>query len=134
MLIQWKKEFSCGHAGIDADHRMVIDLLNEMNVALMVLAPPEVITTALRTLDRRVDDHFCREEAHFNVLSAEDAQHHTTDHQEMRNRIRTMIGDWESGTGALVNQGELQFLADYWVTHITKSDVKLTAALSEHPN
>lgn len=133
MIIQWKNEYSCGHSGIDADHRMVIDLLNEMDVAISVLAPPEVITTALQTLDRRVVDHFSREEARFSVLSPEDAHHHSIIHQEIRNRIHTMLEDWESGSGALINHKELKFLADFWVAHITNGDAKLAAALNEHP-
>jgi hemerythrin len=129
MIIEWKSSFSSGHPLIDSDHRMVIDLLNELDVALAVVAPPEVITTALRTLERRIDEHFQREELHFHALPQDDAQHHSTEHADLRNRIAVLLDDWQNGSGAQLDRSQLLSLAHWWTAHITGADTRLAAAL-----
>ncbi|MBI3446544.1 MAG: hypothetical protein HY055_14600 [Magnetospirillum sp.] len=62
MIAIWDKRLSVGDSVLDAEHRQVISLLNEIAVASSVGAPAIIIQKALESLSRAIDRHFARDE------------------------------------------------------------------------
>lgn len=100
MLVQWQKDFESGHPPIDAEHREVMDLLNELYVTLDGDAAPE-------TLDRTLD-------ALVHLLS----RHlHAHGDAPMVDQVRGLRRNWRE-TAATPNRNDLRALAHWWLEHV----------------
>lgn len=101
MLVQWQKDFELGHPTTDAEHREVVDLLNELYVTLDGDAPPDAIDRALDALVHLLASHLHAHE--------EDAP--------LVDRARDLHRNWrEAATPPRRN--DLRTLAHWWLEHL----------------
>jgi len=106
MIAVWHERLSVGDRLIDAEHRRVINLLNEIDVAVRVGAPGAVIEQALRRVVRHIDDHFHA-----------DGEHGPPAHSMIRLHARRLLDDWRAGHTGDINRRRLRRLADSWIGH-----------------
>jgi hemerythrin-like metal-binding protein len=118
MIVQWREQFAHGRAAIDADHRMVVDMINELDVALAVASPPEVVGRALDVLAQRIAEHFRREDAELPAGDGAQLPARPNDHQEILARACRLRDDWRQGACTDFDRGQLLALARWWVSHI----------------
>ena len=125
MIVQWRDQFAHGRPTIDADHRMVVDMLNELDMAIAVASPPEVVGCALDVLAQRIADHFRREEADLPACDGAQVHARVLDHEEILARVRRLRDEWRQGTRTVLDRGQLQALARWWVGHINGIGARL---------
>ncbi|MCR6629008.1 MAG: hypothetical protein NVV74_02550 [Magnetospirillum sp.] len=106
MLVQWQKDFESGHPAADAEHREVVDLLNELDVCLATGAAPAIVDRTLEALIRALARHLAHEQ---------------DDSQPELAHIYRLHQDWLRGT-ATIDRAELRALAHWWLIHLCGHD------------
>jgi len=99
MLIIWKDDFSIDGGAIDADHRMIIQRINQIIVAIRSEESIYSIAFALKNLHRVTAAHFSREEALQNLVSFPDAEQHRQQHQ----KLLSALHDWVAEVNRIVS-------------------------------
>ncbi len=110
MIAIWDVRFSVGNALADAEHRQVISILNEIDVARSVGAPPEVVGKALESLVRGIDAHFAHDEPP------------RSDHLAIAASARRLLESWRSGTPNALERRVLVNLARRWIDHMGRHE------------
>ena len=126
MIVEWQDCKETGIAAIDSDHRMVIDIVNELEVAVGVKSPAEVMAATLDALTRRVDDHFRREEAEFADFDSRKVERHCAEHREISSLAQGLSSAWQIAPDSL-DRTALRLFAGRWLHHIHTSDLDLMA-------
>lgn len=128
MIAIWEASLSVGDGAVDGEHRLVMNLLNELDVALTVKAPFTVIDKALEALDRGVTRHFAR--------SATPTP--TREHAYIQSRVRQLRLAWSTGQPGGLDRPALMEVGRRWIAHIGRSEkLDRTAShtgLRDHPN
>ncbi len=110
MIAIWDSRFSVGNALADAEHRQVISILNEIDVARSVGAPSEVVGMALESLVRNISAHFVRDKSPCGEHTAIAVAAH---------RIRA---SWQAGAGNALERRTLVNLARRWIDHMGRRE------------
>lgn len=125
--ILWKKAFECGHSVIDAQHRRLFGLGNELISAVSTNRPPGDIEWLLDELIEHITDHFCTEEAALartrHPISAE--------HREIHRQLLAKAADLRDRlhSGLTVTSEIVGFIVyDVITNHITQEDLKFAVA------
>lgn len=108
MIVQWREQFAHGSAAIDTDHRVVIDMINDLDVAIAVASPPEVVARVLDAMAERIADHLRREDGAAAAGGG----------REILARVCQLRDDWRRGTRTRLDRGQLVALGRRWVSHI----------------
>ncbi|EME70565.1 hypothetical protein H261_07358 [Paramagnetospirillum caucaseum] len=110
MIAIWDTRFSVGNALADAEHRQVISVLNEIDVARTVGAPPEVVEKALETLARTIDAHFARDDTP------------RSEHLALSASARRLLDSWRNGAPGALERRVLVNLARRWIDHMGRHE------------
>ena len=127
--MMWNESLLTGHDAIDADHRQIVDLIDELRRYFLVEDPGE---SAIAIIDRLVtytQIHFAREEG--LMASCPDyanAESHKAGHRNFIDAMNKYVSIYEIS-------GELSadmpaFLHRWWVNHINGTDRKFMDFLS----
>lgn len=123
--VVWKDYYSVNDPSLDAEHRQVIESINEMYNALEGPAPDVATKRVLDRLVRYTHTHFDHEENLMKEAGYWDFEAHKALHDAMRQRtvgLRTHL--------TLVTARDiLVFLKDWWVDHIQGEDKKYAVYL-----
>ncbi|MEO0036005.1 MAG: hypothetical protein RLZZ501_2028 [Pseudomonadota bacterium] len=112
MIAIWDGSLSVGDVTLDAEHRLVVDLLNELDVALAVGAPFAVVEMALDALGRTVAGHFARSAG----------PHPPGEHDRILGRVRQVQQAWLLGQRQRVDRRALLDLGRRWIAHIGRHE------------
>jgi hemerythrin-like metal-binding protein len=117
----WTEDLALGVQSLDADHRKLIDTLNQVFDALLFDRSASIIRTALATLDDYVVEHFAREEAWMRERNHPDLSRHLAQHEALREQLARLFAAQE-----LSDQERsvelLMVLRDWLLGHIAHSD------------
>ncbi|OAN46652.1 hypothetical protein A6A04_05955 [Paramagnetospirillum marisnigri] len=113
MIAIWDNRLSVGDAGIDAEHRLVLNLLNELDVVFAVAAPRVVVEKALEALVRAVSRHFARDAS---------ADGPVRTHMAYQARVERLLRDWHSGELPVIDRSTLLSLGRGWIDHIGRRE------------
>lgn len=113
MLLQWQKEFEVGVAPIDNTHRAVVDLLNELDVALTAGSPQAVVDRALDELSQLLAEHL----------------HDRQDALARVQRLRRRQDDADDNS-----RRDLKILAHWWLAHLCGQDPAHPCAPAKPPS
>ncbi|TAN80066.1 MAG: hypothetical protein EPN20_00160 [Magnetospirillum sp.] len=118
MIATWDNRLSIGDAAIDSEHRLVLNLLNELDVAFAVTAPAEVVQKALEALVRAVDRHFARN----GLTAVGPAGHRIGEHAALAAKVHRLLEDWRDGTLEGVEHRTLMTLGRRWIDHMGRHE------------
>ena len=118
MIAIWDQRLSVGDATLDAEHRQLINLLNEIDVALTVRAPREVIERALVTLADSIERHLLIG----GVRSGE--------HVALISKARRLLEDWRQGLSLSLDRRVLMNLAQRWIAHMGRAERPYASAVN----
>jgi hemerythrin len=116
--IAWKTYYSVDDPALDAEHKQIIECINEL-YANMQAPTTELVTK--RVLDRLVQytqTHFENEEARLKEVAFPNFAAHKALHDDMRRRtmgLRTHLN-------LVTARDVLVFLKDWWLDHIQGED------------
>ena len=125
---EWGPDLEIDHGPIDADHRQLVDLVNELHTATSQGQGQEVVASVMQRLITYTQQHFTREEqimgaAAFPGLAAHHKQH------------RTIVAQLEAladrqAEGSITVASQLSGLMRDWLSlHIRRSDRELVTFL-----
>lgn len=127
LQIVWTAALEIGHPEIDADHRAMVSLLNQVQTASRRSDPLEV-RSRLRALEALTRDHFAREEQLMLDIRYEMAARHQKAHIRLFEEIRAQIDDLNDGITSAV--AIAQFIRRWLMDHVETSDRLLAVALT----
>lgn len=126
--IEWDETLETGHADVDAQHKELIAMFNDLHDAAVRGASDEVLDDLLGRLVQYTMTHFKAEQQLMVDYGypPEDVMIHVTAHNELTRRALEMARQREAGelTGILPLAA---FLGDWLANHIRKMDRALVA-------
>lgn len=121
--IFWQPSFECGHPVIDAQHRRLFGLGNELIKAVSTNKLPGDIEWLLDELVDHITDHFCTEEA----VLAKTKHPISKEHQGIHRALLSKAADLRDRhrSGRMLSADLVGFIVyDVITDHITKEDLK----------
>jgi len=79
-LIKWSDEFSVNIVSIDKQHRLLIDLINEVEHSISIKNNIDATDTIFNALTSYIDYHFSTEEYYFELFDYPHKNEHLKEH------------------------------------------------------
>ncbi len=129
-LITWSYMLSTGIAEQDAQHKKLVELINQLNEAQYTGQDKDIQGGALAQLIDYTVYHFGYEEALMNQYDDEDTARHRAEHSKFVQVVEGFQQQFEVGA-ALVTADLMHFLRDWLTGHIMKTDKKMGQRLAQ---
>ena len=120
-LISWTDDLSVGIASIDGQHKVLVNLINELHSAMRQRKSDDVLVGVLGKLKQYTVKHFAAEEEFFDRYGYPDAPAHKKAHHELVEQVLAFEQELKSGR-AKVTMEIMRFLKDWLVGHIMGTD------------
>jgi hemerythrin-like metal-binding protein len=121
-IIQWTPEFSVGIESLDADHKVLISLLNQLDDAIRGGEPREGVRGVLDALMDYTDYHFGREEALMAASKYPDLDAHIRTHSTLRAQVADIRDRYLRNAETIHAREVLAFLKNWLTAHIIGRD------------
>lgn len=129
-IIAWTEDLSVGIDNLDDHHKRLIDLVNQLGLAVQAGDARQVTGEVLGELIRYVFYHFGEEERLMEAGGYDDLRAHRQSHRIMADHVRKLEQAYDRDPAG-VAAGELQeFLADWLVHHIRSEDFRYKPVLT----
>lgn len=134
MELVWTKELSVGNAIIDAEHRNLIGMVNEIRYGIRI-RDSSALSQAFKLLENWLCIHFVNEEKIARAVKFPFAQHKLAQQhslkelQHMRDELVIKDGIWSDGAANHFNRSLKNWMID---RHIIKLDMLMKPALQNH--
>lgn len=130
-LLNWKPEYSVGIESMDAEHREMIDLINEVYAKLGASPQEEEVEECLENIYTAISLHFALEERIMRDNSYVEYAEHKEDHEDLLDEIRDLMDEFvaDSRTGARLLEKRL---SDWFGRHFATFDARLHGRLGSH--
>jgi len=122
-LIEWNESFSVGVSFFDLQHKQLLSMLNELHAAIEVGKGKEALGPTLQRLSGYWMMHFTAEEAKMKEFDYPDIEAHKTEHLAFTIKLQALKDKSIAGKDQVPEQ-TLNFLKDWFVTHISVTDMK----------
>lgn len=120
-LVEWSEELSVGIQEIDEQHKMLVDLLNQLHEAIHKRHGSEATRKILDELADYTRIHFAVEESLMRVLEYPDYEAHKREHEDLIQQMVDLKQKLDTGTHSI--SFELLHFLKVWLTkHILESD------------
>lgn len=129
-VIEWTEDLSVGVTRLDEHHRRLIDLTNQLGVAIAAGDTERTTGSVLGELIRYVYYHFGEEERLMEAAGYGALDSHRRHHRAMAEHVRGLEEKFDRDPGAVITAELHSFLADWLLNHIRSEDMLYRAALS----
>jgi hemerythrin len=119
--ITWGPQIELGIEKIDAQHKRLVELINELGQAMEEGRSADVMSATLVELVDYTHTHFRTEEVLLKEHGYEELPGHKREHRIFTDQIEIYRDRFESGFQS-VTQALMDYLSGWLVTHITVSD------------
>lgn len=120
-MVTWSQDFSVSIQEIDDQHKVIVDLINEVNDAVSGDNNPETVGKVIERLVDYTKVHFLIEEALMRMFRYPDYEQHKKIHGKLLERVLAFQKQYAKGN-AQIGQELLYFLRDWLLSHIMKVD------------
>jgi hemerythrin-like metal-binding protein len=127
-FFEWRERMSVGDPAVDADHRKLMDYVNEMHEAALSGRGKEIVQPILDKLQTYTREHFAREEALWKAGHYAGFAKHKKEHDECLKTIATFQARLATGSIALAVD-VTHFMRTWLKTHTLKSDKEAADAI-----
>lgn len=122
-LFKWKEKYSIGLDTIDDQHKILVEMINDLIVAMDNGSGQKEIIIIIKKLSEYTQTHFKFEEELFTKWNYEHEAAHLEEHNSFVKKVSEFQKGLEAGTfGLSINV--LFFLQDWLLKHINGSDKK----------
>ena len=125
-LDTWDPDLNVGIGLIDNQHKIILDLINDLGAACEALADRRVIETLLDVLENYVFHHFEAEEK--LVQNHATSQKHCLEHYALIKEFRKIRLGFRNRNAAGKNAAG--FLSQWFLAHITEHDIPLFSSIA----
>lgn len=122
MFVQWTKNLEIGVPFVDADHKVLIDLLNQVEACIVENEESTVLGSVLDALVEYTEYHFHREEKMMAFSGYADLEQHAQTHRKLSQQVRDVCVNFERDPWSVDPQGVRDFLQNWLVDHIMGHD------------
>ena len=122
-LITWNDSYSVNIREIDRQHMKLVQIINELNEAMLEGKANDVLAKIVRELVSYTKTHFSKEEGYMERYGYPDVSAHKLQHSAFVNKISDLSDDFESGRLG-VSIDLMKFLKDWILKHIKGTDMK----------
>jgi len=129
VLIPWTDAYSVGIAAFDCQHKVLVDLINELHHAMIARRAKESLGGVLASLVKYTKSHFAAEEGLMQAHQYPDLVNHKAEHQRFTQTIMEFQGRFQRNEVS-VTIDLMDFLKDWLTKHIMGVDKKYTPYLS----
>jgi hemerythrin-like metal-binding protein len=119
-LVTWSDEFNLGMDEIDAQHRVLIDLINDVWVAVVKKPDRDEALRVLEELEKYTITHFTAEEIFMREIGYQNFDQHKEEHTKFVARVAEEKA--KVVAGGPVTLGIIHFLKDWLINHILVAD------------
>ena len=121
-IIEWEDKLSVGIKEIDDQHKVLVEILDELYYAMLKARGPEVIETTLEKVIQYTKTHFATEERLFKKYSYPEEKAHKAEHDAMLKKVNAFHRDFKNGK--LIGVDLMQFLNKWFVEHLQTTDYR----------
>jgi hemerythrin len=131
--VVWKDAFSVGSAAIDAQHKGMFGLLNDLYNALQEGRSQKDISEIVEKARQYAKQHFASEEALWAKSRCPGLEEHKAVHQAYTRQVEEI---WQSSGQPLEDTayGLFFFLKEWWLSHITGMDAQYASSVRTVPS
>lgn len=127
-LVEWSEQLSVGIEEIDNQHKVLVDLLNELHQAIVEHHGSEAAHRILARLLEYTRIHFAVEESLMRILGYPDYEEHKHHHEMLLNEVRLLSQKLYDDKKSI--SFELLHFLKMWLTkHIMEEDKQYTPFL-----
>lgn len=130
-LIIWSSNLCVGVKSIDAQHKKLVGMINDLHEAMKEKTSRTVMVDIVGRLKDYVVTHFKHEEHIFDAHGYPEAEAHKLIHNQFVERILDFEEGLQGGQATLSLE-VLQFLKDWLVDHIMGTDKEYVPFMKEH--
>ena len=122
--MRWNESLVTGDEIVDAQHRELFDLVNDLNAATLLDFGDESTTAALNRILTYVTTHFATEEALMLRTDYPNSECHRSIHRDFAAAAQDLVRQQARGEGMTI--GQLAAFMEEWLeTHIAEEDLLL---------
>ena len=118
----WNESYRVGNALLDSDHRILIDLLDQLHDAMETGQSRDVIGSVISVLAEYVEHHFRREEAIMAEVGFPDLDVHSQQHRDLERRVIEVRDRYRAGERGALGQEVVELLKNWLTEHILVAD------------
>jgi len=122
VLVEWSSKLETGVTFVDADHKVLINLLNQVNDCIADKEESTVLGSVLDALVEYTDYHFLREEKMMELSGYSGLETHKTTHRVLSGQVRAVYEDYQADPWNVDPVDVRDFLQSWLVDHIMGSD------------
>ena len=122
-LLQWKEKHSVGIAEIDAQHKQLFAMMNELNEAMATEKAKDVLEAILERLVNYTATHFITEERLMKEHGFVGHGSHHLIHEQLAAKVREFQADYRQGRVAM-SIDVMHFLMEWLDQHILGTDME----------
>ena len=130
-LIKWNDSLSVQVVKIDQEHKVLVDMINDLTDAMKAGKGKDVLGKILDGLISYTASHFKTEEIYFRQVKYPQATAHKQEHAAFVQKVTEFKKEFDAGR-ATVSVNVLQFLSKWLQSHIKGSDQKYTSFFHEN--
>lgn len=122
MLVEWNKELETGVAFVDTDHKVLINLLNQVNACIEENEESTVLGSVLDALVEYTDYHFLREEKMMELSGYAGLDAHISIHRALSEQVRDVYTNHQADPWGIHPEQVRDFLQSWLTDHIMGHD------------
>lgn len=130
-LLAWNEGLSVAVPQMDAEHKKLIGLVNQLNEAMKVGKSKEELGSILRGLIQYTQTHFTSEERFMRDVGYPQLDEQMTEHAALLAQVTDFKEQFESGK-TMLSISLMNFLSAWVSNHIQCSDKKYGIWAQEH--
>jgi hemerythrin-like metal-binding protein len=129
LLFPWKNAYSVNIGIVDSQHKVLVDLINDLHQAMMARRGKEQMGKVLSELVQYTQGHFKAEEGILRSNQYPDLVNHQAEHNRFTQTIMDIQGKFQRNEVGLTIE-LMDFLKDWLIKHIMGVDKKYVPHLS----
>ncbi len=130
-LIQWSSSLSVGVREIDAQHQQLINMLNNLNDAMLQGKGNDAMSAIVSGLISYTRTHFNAEEKYFDQYMYPERIAHKQEHKQFVEKIVQFKENLDTGKAGMTVE-VMQFLTSWLRNHIMGTDKRYTQFMNQH--
>lgn len=124
LLIEWSKDLEIGVPFVDADHKVLINLLNQVDDCILEQEESTVLGSVLDALVYYTEYHFAREEKLMELAGFFGIDDHKAVHATLFHKVRAIYHSFEADRESVQIEDVRIFLQKWLTSHILIEDIK----------
>jgi hemerythrin len=125
-LFQWDESYSVGHSEIDAQHKRLFQLAEDMNTAMAAGKGKQLLSQTLANLINYTKGHFSSEERLMQRYNYPEYPQHKVEHDKLTAQVLAFQSDFNAGR-SMLSIDLMLFLKNRLSHHIGQIDRKVAS-------